>query len=397
MPARIKSGLNIDPANLEHGRPTIEELQELGVGWVRFVFKVGQDTPEALAAAFHAYDGYIAALHTGGIQILLILNNETLPNWPQGKPDPDDATWRDYLPRYAERCAQIARRYQGQVEAFQIWNEPDFHAPRPDYNPTVPPAVFGQMLKMSHSAIKGINPAAKIVVGGLASGQPHWLERVKVACGGQLYADAVGVHPYGRRPTPDWPTPDWGGLGPMKDLLLAYADAARPLPLWISEMGTEDGNYQGEFPERTYDALNRALPGVVPVAFWFCWSDGMVAGYGLRDQEGRKKRAHDSYRRFAWFGATASSFERAGAADARLRTALLKRAARRRVIALDADAALTARIIADGFAPNSVEFGAVFAGMHYRAQRVADLRTGRERIYLASGPRWDAIGFVEQP
>ena len=397
MTARIKSGLNIDPANQEHGKPSPKDLQDLGASWVRFVFKVRKGSPEALKAAFNAYDGYISALKDEGIEILLILNNESVPNWPVDRPNADDAAWQAYRPRFAESCEKIARHYQGKVNAYQIWNEPDFHAPRPDYNPTLSPAVFGQMLKLSHAAIKGVNPEIGVVIGGLASGQPHWLDWVKAASDNKLYADAVGVHPYGRRPTPDWPTPDWGGLGPMKDLLQAYADRARPLPLWISEMGTEDGHYQGEFPEKAYDALNRTLAGDAPLAFWFCWSDGMVNGFGLRDKSGKKKKAYDSYQRFARQATREAAAKSTVEAQPRLRTALLKEAARRHLLTLDTNTALAGRIIADGFMPNSAEFGLEIAGVHYRAQRADDPATGKTRIYYARGPRWQPVGFVERP
>jgi hypothetical protein len=183
----------------------------------------------------------------------------------------------------------------------------------------------------------------------------------------------------------------------MKDLLQAYADRARPLPLWISEMGTEDGHYQGEFPEKAYDALNRTLAGDAPLAFWFCWSDGMVNGFGLRDKSGKKKKAYDSYQRFARQATREAAAKSTVEAQPRLRTALLKEAARRHLLTLDSNTALAGRIIADGFMPNSAEFGVEIAGVHYRAQRADDPATGKTRIYYARGPRWQPVGFVERP
>ena len=66
------------------------------------------------------------------------------------------------------------------------------------------------------------------------------------------------------------------------------------------------------------------------------------------------------------------------------------------MIALDADDPLQSAILADGFVPNSAEFGVEQGGMHYRAQRAADPRTGMQRIYFAQGPAWNPITFVEQ-
>ena len=73
----------------------------------------------------------------------------------------------------------------------QIWNEPD------DEQTYVPPLYFGQMLQQSYSAIKSSDSSATVVVGGLNSGNPNYLAEALKATGGKLYADAVGLHPYG--------------------------------------------------------------------------------------------------------------------------------------------------------------------------------------------------------
>jgi hypothetical protein len=51
------------------------------------------------------------------------------------------------------------------IRTWQIWNEANFHyfVVRPN------PAEYGKLVKLSHSAIKSIDPGAKIVLGGLFS------------------------------------------------------------------------------------------------------------------------------------------------------------------------------------------------------------------------------------
>ena len=56
-----------------------------------------------------------------------------------------------------------------------------------------------------------------MVLGGLASGDPGYVTAVQTAANGTLPVDAVGIHPYGQRPTPDWPNPQWG-FGVLTDL-----------------------------------------------------------------------------------------------------------------------------------------------------------------------------------
>ena len=399
MAERTQCGINIDPSN-ELGKPSVKELQDLGATWVRFVLKVNGTSPEALESAFHReiYQQYVAALNEGGIRILMVLNNETVPDWPIKNPDVNAPAWQEYLQRYEDRCRRIAGHYQGQVAAFQIWNEPDLAAPRPEYDPTIPPPVFGQMLKRSYTAIKGVSSDLLVITGGLVSGNAVWLEWVKSSSENRLYADAVAVHPYGQRPAPDWPWSNWG-FGTLKGLLQEYYKRSQPVPLWISEVGTEDPNCQGGFPERAYQTLS-GLGGMAPVAFWFCWSDGMVRPFGLRDDSGKIKDAYGSYLKYAKpsAGAPRSPTPRADAPalpQSRLRGSLLKAAAKRRVIALDSGNPLQSAILADGFVPNSAEFGVEQGGIHYRAQRAADPSTGKLRIYYAQGPTWNPIIFIE--
>ena len=71
----------------------------------------------------------------------------------------------------------------------------------------VPASQYGPLLQATYSAIKSVQPGAIVVMGGLASGNPGYVEEARAASGGVLYADKVGLHPYGQRPTPNWPTP----------------------------------------------------------------------------------------------------------------------------------------------------------------------------------------------
>jgi len=291
MARRIHCGINTDPAN-PNGRPSVQQLQDLGATWVRFTFKDDTAGPQPTRFAF--YDGVVQQLNQAGINILMILSYETLP----GKParDADDATWDAYIDKFATRCRQIAQHYGPQVQAYQIWNEPDFLAPSPAYDPCVRPQVFGRLLRAAFTRIKEVS-AATVVMGGLAAGQPAYLGQVRAATGGVLYVDAVGVHPYGRRPTPDWPRPDWG-FGVLGDLIRQYANAAGK-PIWITEIGTNDTTVQDPFPRRAFEALNTDLAQQAPYVFWFCWSDGMVTPFGVVNAAGARKGSYTSFKEFA--------------------------------------------------------------------------------------------------
>jgi hypothetical protein len=84
------------------------------------------------------------------------------------------------------------------VQEFEIWNEPDNHvfwAPMPD------PAAYGQLYEDTRTAIKAVDPSARVLVGGLthvASFLPAMLA-ADPGLRGQI--DGVAVHPYAATPT----------------------------------------------------------------------------------------------------------------------------------------------------------------------------------------------------
>jgi len=291
MARRIHCGINTDPANSQ-GNPSVQELQDLGATWVRFTFKDDSDGPQP--SSFGRYDDVVRDLNAAGIDVLMILSYETYPHKPAK--DADEQTWNTYGNKFVARCRQVAEHYGPQVKAYQIWNEPDFQAPSPTYDPCVRAEIYGPLLKSVYLAIKEVS-SAMVVVGGLAAGYPPYIQEMRATTAGVLHADVVGVHPYGRRPTADWPRSDWG-FGIIGELIQQYhAFAAKPI--WITEMGTNDLAVQDEFPGRTFEVLNENLAEVATHVFWFCWSDGMVTPYGVIDAGGAKKNSYSSFKDFA--------------------------------------------------------------------------------------------------
>jgi len=387
MARRVYCGINTDPTN-SLGNPSPNEIQALGADWVRFTFKDAQDAPQP--TAFGLYDDLVQRLRGAGVRILMILSYETYPG--KWECDADETKWDAYIQKLADRCRQIVQHYGAQVSAYEVWNEPDL-APEPHYNPYVPVRIFARLMHAVYQSIHGVS-SATVVLGGLAAGQPSYLQEVQATTGGVLHADAVGVHPYGRRPTNDWPTPTWGGLDPNLVGLLQQYHAVANKPIWVTEMGCNDVPVQAQFPGRTFESVNSSLPGIVPAVFWYCWSDGMGAPWGLQESTGAKKPAYDSFRAFAaqpYAGATI------GEAIASLEERLLQQAQAHQRIQFNPAAALQSRIFADGFVPNSGEFPVPPGSGTYVAQRAEHLGTGEVRVYYCKVPLWHQVRFVSAP
>lgn len=79
--------------------------------------------------------------------------------------------------------------------------------------------------------------------------------------------------------------------------------AVAQLPQWITEVGTNDMTVQGVFPDHMFSALaaQTVVPALGPV-LWFCWSDAMVAPFGLTDASDNPKPSYFSFTNFT--GAT---------------------------------------------------------------------------------------------
>ncbi len=289
--------LNIDPNN-PRGNPDPAELSNLGVDQVRYTYYDSSPSLQLDPAKADFYRQKAEGYKNAGVDSLVILTYDTFPNKPA--PDASDADWDAYIARFANRAGQIAQLLKPYGAAYQIWNEPD-HPVRPDYSPTVREAVYGRMLRRTYDAIKAVDPNAKIVTAGLASGNPGWLTTVIKSQGGQLPADIVAFHPYGQRPDLDWPDPNWA-FGYFGDLLKNYYKAGQNKPIWITEMGVKEedlGNNReqvAEFLRRYYKTVTTRYGDKVQELFWFAYSDGMVPPFGLRDGNGNPKPAYDAFR-----------------------------------------------------------------------------------------------------
>lgn len=303
----LECGINIDPAN-PAGNPSGTDVRESGANWVRLVFQNRPD--QSLGESLTQFDGVVDGLRQAGVNILMILNNQSFPGKPPREALDDPAQWRTYIAGFAERCREVADHFDDSVPAYQIWNEPD-HNGHPGYDPTMRADLYGEMLRAAFQAIRTVSESL-VVTAGMASGNPGYVKIAMMATGNKLFADVLAVHPYGRRPKPLWPHATWGELpGPEMPGFLQSYRAVSGKPIWVTEYGTEDRSTtvpgpdgapmlaQDLFPETTFESVSQSLPGVVTKFFWFCWSDNMVGGFGLRDASGQNKGAYDSFRAFA--------------------------------------------------------------------------------------------------
>jgi hypothetical protein len=192
-------------------------------------------------------------------------------DWNHG---PTDDTARDGFTVFAD---QAARRFRGQVDAYEIWNEPNLPgswSPRPD------PAAYLTLLTAAYRAIHAADPDAVVVSGGTGGGPTgvdslSWYEDLYDA-GLRDVTDGIAVHPY----------PDvHHGRVRVRTLMNANGDTAKPL--W----GTETGAPTGGDP-----SISESAQATLVAAIHDEWSSirnvGPLLYYTLTDFGGGDREDH---------------------------------------------------------------------------------------------------------
>lgn len=179
----------------------------LGVSWVKQQIEWALYEPTAGAINFEPIDEMVDALDAAGMNILLTVTSA--PDWAR-EATQEKGPPRDYQ-TFANFVAALAARYEGRVDAYEIWNEPNL---RREWN--TPRGLsannYVELLGLAYRAIKTVDSDAVVVSAGLAptgfnDGVNAIDDRVYLrqmyAAGVAQVADAIGAHPNGWANPPD--------------------------------------------------------------------------------------------------------------------------------------------------------------------------------------------------
>jgi hypothetical protein len=200
------------------------------------------------------------------------------------------AEWQRFLSEAVERYGPDGEFFAQHpslpvvpITDWQLWNEQNsfsFYKPKVDVN------SYATLVKTGADAIRSVDPAAKILLGGMF-GTPEGLEKPKVFAwnylrklyrvpGIQAYFDGVAVHPYAARMTKV-----------IEQTTLMHKEMVRahdPAEMWITEVGwsSSTGGNPLERGKRgqagrlrdvmTYYIGHQAALNVQNVT-WFAWRD----------------------------------------------------------------------------------------------------------------------------
>ena len=179
---------------------TMQWAEGLGVGWIKHqvqwhTIEHGPDDFE-----WEPLDRIVAGAEGFGFQVLLSVAHA--PDWTrtaelESGPPADYGEFRRFM-------EQLARRYRGRVQAYELWNEPNLA--REWRGEALDPSRFVALVAEGAAGVRAGDAQALIVSGapavtGIDDGETAINDRVflrgMVEAGMTQHVDAVGAHPYG--------------------------------------------------------------------------------------------------------------------------------------------------------------------------------------------------------
>jgi polysaccharide biosynthesis protein PslG len=252
-------------------------VNDLAVGWVRedVQWHRVEEQPGRWDWSWH--DRVFDAHRRNGVKIIGVIG----PAVGWATPEPNDGSREvSFFPpdpdRYAAFAREVALRYKGRVQAWEIWNEPEnaiYWRPAPD------PAAYARMLIKASAAIKSVDPNVTVLSGGVVPFDPSFLNQV-AANGAWSSFDALAVHPYVDPHTPEAAQIDVVGVRNVQNLAARYGSK----PIWVTEFGWGSGACERD-PQGRTDEEEQANYLVRGAAMLRGAGAERVLWYNFKDQE----------------------------------------------------------------------------------------------------------------
>jgi hypothetical protein len=198
------------------------------------------------AAGAHAYDWRLLDVVAGtlarrNVRMTLVLSHT--PRWASS--GPEDASYASYPPRSAAQFAAFARavasRYGSRgafwrarpalaprpALTYEIWNE---HNHAYYWKPAPDPAAYVRVYDAARAAIRGVDRAARVLVGGIVWNDDARYIRGLYAAGGRTWnPDGLALHPYANQAI--------GVVVNLRRVHHTLRSLGRRPPLYLTELG----------------------------------------------------------------------------------------------------------------------------------------------------------------
>lgn len=253
---------------------------------------------------FRYLDHYVSVAQSLGVELVITLGQT--PRWASARPDEKAGgglgaaaepllidEWKNYI-------RQVATRYKGRIQYYEVWNEPAIADIEKTVNRAGKAGYYsggaGALVELERAAaevLRAVDPAAKLVAPSFA-GHHMGLRRLDayLKAGGGVHADVIGFHFYQVDKVSPEALP--GLVSAVRDVMRRFGLAHKPL--WNTESGlivqprgkvvkplepSGNGSLAVVWPEDDAAALvSRYL--ILGAAsglerfFWFAWDSGSM-------------------------------------------------------------------------------------------------------------------------
>jgi len=256
-----------DIAGLVHaGRTNTPEeyalINRMGASWALNTFYWERIERAENQWDLESYDKYVDTANAAGIKIIGVLAYDV--PWIHDDGKTHEYIPPDKIPFFLEYVRQTAAHFRGRVDAWCIWNEPNFHFWRGSRD------EFLVLARQSVEALRETDPEVKILGGAFNRGifgLPKAYIRGLFESGAMEKADAVAFHPYELNPARTAKL-----YNAFRALVAEYGFANK---IWITEAGYPTGGwYPTATSEKNFPAyivktfVNIALNGAQKI-FWY--------------------------------------------------------------------------------------------------------------------------------
>lgn len=151
--------------------------------------------PTATSAVdYRGLDRLLDAAEAHGLQVRLRLMHA--PTWALDAPT--GSIWQPpttpaELRRWRAFVTAVAEHVRGRIAFLETWTEPDQEA---TWTTGPDPGAFARLLEATARAVRPVDPAVRLVSGGLAGNDVGYAQALAGVLGASRPIDLVGVHPY---------------------------------------------------------------------------------------------------------------------------------------------------------------------------------------------------------
>lgn len=304
----------LSPAELE---TRMGEISATGATWVRYDLSWNRAVEQGFGGAYNwtAPDRVTASAKRHGLQILMVPGLTPAAYRMPGCSSGERCAPTD-VAAYVKFVKAAAERYGTQVQAWEIWNEPNISY---RFGPSVDVTKYVNMLKGAYKEIKLANPEAIVLGGSIAPTattyrdlRPLDFVNAMYEKGASGYFDGLAMHPYTYPIMPNDSTPAdaWGQMKLAHEVMAEHGDGDKKI--WITEFSapTNGPNLPGEYVDEDTQADILAQAATIYRGFdWsgpFMWYELKDSGtstvsseyfYGLKRADGTTKPAYNVWLR----------------------------------------------------------------------------------------------------